>query len=172
MRYVTPNESQFYIVLSQGEMNKADAFTRIPSRDSKYPASEGWEDVVYLANSILDDNGSVRPIEYVYVLANMSVPNTVKIGMTTKTPVERAKEISAATGVATPWQVVFEFKCYNSYLLEQEIHEYLKNSRINDKREMFNIDTITAQTVIKELGYRYSTAYWANKLEQYSKENK
>jgi len=165
MRYVTPEQANYYIMLRTGEVNKADAYTLIPSRDSRYP-SDKWEDVIYLANSILDNNGTVQKVEYIYILANQSVPGMIKIGMTTRTPVERAREISSATGIVQPWQVVFEFKCYNSYLLEQEIHDHFKVQRVNDKREMFAIDKMTAQSAIEQLGYRYSTAFWADKLKQ------
>jgi len=164
MYYVTPEESNYYIALKPEDVNKADAFTLIPSRNGRY-SGDKWEDVIYLSNSILDENGTVKSTEYVYILANQSVPNMVKIGMTTKTPAERAKEISSSTGVAIPWQVVYEYKCYNSLFLEREVHTHFKAQRVNAKREMFAIDKITAQLVIEQLGYKYSTTFWADKLK-------
>jgi len=151
MKYVTPEESHYYIKLGPGQTHKADAFTLIPD-------GEGWEDVYYLANAVLDPTGHVRPSEFVYVLVNKSVPNMVKIGMTTNTPTQRAHEISRATGVAVPWVPVFEFRCYRSDLLEKEVHAYLKNHRVNNNREMFAVDSRTAEQVIRELGFKYSTA--------------
>lgn len=156
MKYITPEESHFYIKLNSKNYHKADAFTRIPD-------GNGWDDVHYLASAILDPTGAVRPSEYVYVLVNKSVPNMVKIGMTTNTPTQRAHEISRATGVATPWIPVFEFKCFRSDLLEAELHEYFAQYRVNDKREMFAIDSHTAQRVIIELGHKYSTALFESK---------
>ena len=84
----------------------------------------------------------------------------VKIGMTTNTPDERARQVSAATGVATPWISVFEYACYRSDLLKGDIHQHLREYRVNNKREMFAITSHTAQRVIEELGYKYSTALW------------
>jgi hypothetical protein len=84
----------------------------------------------------------------------------VKIGMTTSTPDQRARQISSATGVATPWIAVYSFQCYRSDLLEAEIHEHLHYCRVNTHREMFAIDSHTAQKVIEEFGYKYSTALW------------
>lgn len=150
---VSPEEAHYYIKLKPHQFNKADAFTLIPEEN-------GWERVVYLANAVLDPSGAVRAPEYVYVLVNKSVPNMVKIGMTTNTPEERAREISRATGVATPWIPVYSFQCYRSDLLESEIHEYLHHCRVNKHREMFAIDSFTAQKVIEDLGYKYSTAMW------------
>jgi hypothetical protein len=151
LKYVTPEESHYYIKLSHKQYHKADAFTRIPDGD-------GWDSVYYLASAVLDPTGVVRASEYVYVLVNTSVPNMVKIGMTTTTPTQRAREISSATGVATPWIPVFEFRCFRSDLLEAEIHEYFHAHRVNKHREMFSVDSHTAQKVIEELGYKYSSA--------------
>ena len=134
-------------------MRKADAFTLLKEED-------GWDTVVYLANAVLDPSGAVRAPEYVYVLVNKSVPNMVKIGMTTNTPDQRARQISAATGVVTPWIPVYSFACYRSDLLEEEVHQHFNYCRVNTHREMFAIDSHTAQKVIEELGYKYSTAMW------------
>jgi hypothetical protein len=153
MKYVSVDESHYYIKLEPGKISKADAFTLIPE-------SNGWEQIVYLANAVLDPSGAVRAPEYVYVLVNKSVPNMVKIGMTTSTPDERARQISAATGVATPWIPVYSFQCYRSDLLETEVHHHLHEYRVNNKREMFAIDSHTAQKVIEDFGYKYSTALW------------
>jgi len=150
---VTPEESEFYIKLPTEKKDRADAF-------ALFPGDDGWDRVQYLANAILDPSGAVRPTEYIYILVNKTVPNMVKIGMTTNTPQQRAKEISRATGVATPWIPIFEFKCYRSDLLEKEIHEYLAEWRINTHREMFAVDSYTAQAVIEKIGYKYSTARW------------
>ena len=153
MKHVTPDESHYYIKLKPHQLRKADAFTLLDEEG-------GWQSVVYLANAVLDPSGAVRAPEYVYVLVNKSVPNMVKIGMTTTTPDQRARQISAATGVATPWISVFSYACYRSDLLEEDIHLHLREHRVNHKREMFAIDSHTAQRVIEELGYKYSTAMW------------
>jgi len=153
MKYVTPDESHYYIKLPMGKVNKADAFTLLKEEG-------GWESVVYLACAVLDPSGAVRASEYVYVLVNKSVPNMVKIGMTTNTPDERARQISAATGIATPWIPVYSYQCYRSDLLESEVHHHLREHRVSKNREMFNIDSHTAQRVIEDLGYKYSTAMW------------
>jgi hypothetical protein len=153
MKRVTLEESEFYIKLPTEKKDKADAFVLFPDEN-------GWDRVQYLANAILDPSGAVRPTEYVYVLVNKTVPNMVKVGMTTTTPQQRAKDISRATGVVEPWIPVYEFKCYRSDLLEREVHEYLHEWRVVNNREMFEIDSYTAQAVIEKIGYKYSTARW------------
>jgi hypothetical protein len=153
MKRVSIEESHYYIKLPHDKVSKADAFVLVPD-------DKGWDHVHYLANAMLDPSGAVRPLEYVYVLVNRSVPNMVKIGMTTTTPDARAKEISSATGVAVPWIPVYWFKCYRSDLLETEVHEYFKDNRVNNRREMFTVSSYTAQKVIEDLGYKYSSALW------------
>ena len=44
---------------------------------------------------------------YVYVLQNPAFPHLLKIGFTTRTPEERAEELSRHSGVPTLFRVVF-----------------------------------------------------------------
>jgi len=153
MKRVSIDESHYYIKLDPTKKRTADAFVLIPGDD-------GWDHVHYLANALIDPSGAVRKPEYVYIFVNKSVPNMVKIGRTTNTPDHRAKEVSKDTGVVLPWIPVYWFKCYRSDLLEADLHEHFKEQRVNPRREMFEIDSYTAQRVIEELGYKYSTALW------------
>jgi hypothetical protein len=84
------------------------------------------------------------------------MPDMVKIGMTVRDVDERAKEISGATGVPTPWVPVYSFKCFNSYKLEQELHEHLDAVRVAGNREMFYMHSRDAITTVKKLGDKYT----------------
>jgi hypothetical protein len=42
---------------------------------------------------------------YIYVLINQSMEGFIKVGKTARDPKERAKELSQATGVPTPFMV-------------------------------------------------------------------
>lgn len=48
---------------------------------------------------------------YIYILTNRSMPNLVKIGKTHRSPDERTDELSRATGIATPFDVVY-YECF------------------------------------------------------------
>lgn len=152
IKRISIEDSQFYIPLKQGEIEKAVAFALFPSQD--YP---GWEDVKYFGESIFDSSGSIKKIEWIYILVNKSIPNICKIGMTTKSVEQRVNEINSATGVITPWFPVFQYKCTNASLLEKEVHDYLQKRgyRINPKREGFSIDTTSAKEIIETLGEKY-----------------
>ena len=79
----------------------------------------------------------------------------LKIGYTTQTPDERAKQISNDTGVALPYKVEWAFKCFDGEQLEGEVHRKLREYRVNNQREFFQIDLGGAKKVIKLLGKNY-----------------
>lgn len=162
---VPAEDVQYYIRLEPGEYLFATHFALIPTTDPNF--KEGWEDVLYLKEPIMDASGGIRGTEYVYVLVNESMPNMVKIGMTTTTPAKRARDINKATGVPTPWVCVWSFKCYASRILEQRVHEYLGEHRVADNREMFAVDSLTAQRVIEDLGKDFTNCRLAERIEQH-----
>ena len=154
MERIQVDQSQFYVRLEPTDpyrCRKAVAFTLTPSTD---PGYEGWEDVTYFGEGILDPTLSIKKPEWVYVLVNKSIPGICKIGMTTTTVGQRVKEINQATGVITPWFSVFKYKCINSRILEKAVHQHLEGLgyRVNPKREGFEIPSSMAIDIIKELG--------------------
>lgn len=90
---------------------------------------------------------------YVYIMINPSYQGLVKIGKTTKEPEDRAKELSSATGVATPFVVVYHREFNNCHKAEQNIHSILeeKGFRINNSREFFSISIPEAITLLMSL---------------------
>lgn len=81
------------------------------------------------------DNG------YVYVLMNSSMKDLVKIGKTTKTSEERAKELSSSTGVPTPFIVAYDCYFESCSDAEQYVHNFLETQgyRVSSRREFFEI---------------------------------
>jgi len=78
---------------------------------------------------------------YVYVLMNPSMENLVKIGKSAKDPKDRAKELSSATGVPTPFVVVYDCYFENCTQAEIYVHTFLENKgfRVSKSREFFEI---------------------------------
>ena len=159
LKRVTNEQAHYYKLLDSDKLSpeeickKAVAFTLTPD-----PVNPCWEFIHYYQDSPLDQSGNLVPTEYVYVLVNKSMPDMVKIGMTVREVEERAREISGATGVPTPWVPVYSFKCFNSYKLEQEIHEHLDAVRVAGNREMFYIHSRDAIDTVKKLGDKYTIA--------------
>jgi hypothetical protein len=90
---------------------------------------------------------------WVYVLINPSMDGIYKVGMTERSPEERAKELSATTSVATPFIVIYKHRTHFPKELEYEVHKELDNtnSRISSNREFFSGDPSVAIRVIIRL---------------------
>ncbi len=77
---------------------------------------------------------------WIYALTNPSLPqNFLKIGMTTRTPEERLKELSSNTGVPTPFRVVFEAEVSDCKQVETIIHHNLAKYRHSSSKEFFDL---------------------------------
>lgn len=87
---------------------------------------------------------------HVYILMNPAFPNLVKIGRTTKTPKERASELST-TGSPDKFIVVHSVLTSDCVFLEQALHEYFKDSRYNENREFFKVTVASVIRKIDEL---------------------
>jgi len=105
--------------------------------------------------------GFSKKYGYVYILTNSAFKNNlVKIGMTTRTPEERAMEIyQTHTGVPTKFEVVYKRKVRNCVLAEEIIHNQLYNFRTNVYREFFKISIDKAKKVINEICEKVDKLY-------------
>ena len=91
--------------------------------------------------------------EYIYVLINPALKGLLKIGRTSRSPESRAAELSASTGVPTPFIVAYDERVQNSMLAESLIHVELSNigHRLSDSREFFTIPLKDAIAVIRRV---------------------
>lgn len=76
---------------------------------------------------------------FVYILFNPSMPGLLKLGCTNRAPHERARELSAPTGVPTCFQVMAYFEVENFQQVEHDIHIHCEHYRINEGREFFRM---------------------------------
>ena len=76
---------------------------------------------------------------WIYALTNRSLNGLYKVGMTSKTPEERAAELSAATASPTPFFVVYAKETDDIRTAENDVHNILSDFRVSDNREfLFN----------------------------------
>jgi hypothetical protein len=87
---------------------------------------------------------------YVYVLVNSSMPNLVKIGYTTKSPKERASELSG-TGVPNKFIVAYSVFVTDCVEVEKQIHNLLSDYRHNSDREFLEIDATQTIDYLQEV---------------------
>ncbi|WP_110599785.1 GIY-YIG nuclease family protein [Salinicola lusitanus] len=74
---------------------------------------------------------------FVYVLYSPSMPGVYKVGMTTRSPNQRAQELSRATGVPEDYEVVFYAEFARPSEHESRVHCSLGQYRVNQVREFF-----------------------------------
>ncbi|MDF1823217.1 MAG: GIY-YIG nuclease family protein [Verrucomicrobiales bacterium] len=78
---------------------------------------------------------------YIYILQNPSLSEFhLKIGRTERDPNARAAEISSATGVPTPFEVVWWSESVDCHLAETLLHRQLDQYRTNTTREFFELE--------------------------------
>ena len=73
----------------------------------------------------------------VYVLTNESMPNLVKVGMTTRSVTQRMNELFQ-TGVPTPFELYAEYECPDCSEVESIVHDRLAECRVGEGREFFD----------------------------------
>ena len=95
---------------------------------------------------------------YIYCFGNKSMAGIYKIGMTEKTPEHRLSEANSSDTwrPPTPYTIEFAKRVSNPREKESIIHNILKHSRINPKREFFN-DSIERIRLIFDLS---DGEYW------------
>lgn len=92
---------------------------------------------------------------YVYVLINGAMKGLCKIGFTRTTPQERAKELSASTGVPLPFEVAFSLWVKGDPAKVEKIaHAALSNRRA--RKEFFRVSVEKASAAVQQA---YSDAY-------------
>jgi tetratricopeptide (TPR) repeat protein len=96
---------------------------------------------------------------YIYVLANSAMPDLVKVGKTTRTPAERAAELSKVTGVPTPFIVVYEQLVDDCTAAEEFVHTMLqqKGYRESDNREFFRAPVSEIVGIIAKMPTQFSS---------------
>ena len=153
MKRITLEQSKMYIPVNEDFTNSEPTYF-ILTQDPEEPE---WDNVTYFTarrNNVYDGREGEGD-SWVYVLANKTMPNLVKIGYTNRTPDKRAEQISRGTGVPIKFSVEFAFKCFNGEQLERELHKYLSPYRINTEREFFQLTVDEAKRTIELLGARY-----------------
>jgi hypothetical protein len=74
------------------------------------------------------------------MLSNDMMPDAFKVGRTTGSPHQRARDLSRATGVPLPFDVVCYVESDDCEWLETRMHQWMRHHRINDGREFFSFN--------------------------------
>ncbi len=88
---------------------------------------------------------------YVYILINTSLDGMIKVGRTTRDPQERARELSRATGIPTPFRVAYECLVSDCERVESGLHARLSDFRVSKGREFFRYPLHLGIKLLEEL---------------------
>ena len=150
IKKITQSLASQYFSIEEDLLDSSIRFYTIHEDD------DGWDNITYYTSrrkDIYANRGGAD--QWVYILSNPALPNMLKIGYTKNEPEIRAKQISAATGVALPYKVEWAFQCFNGEQLEHEVHAELATYRVNQNREFFDIPLAEAQEAIEKIGKNY-----------------
>ena len=98
----------------------------------------------------------------IYILINSSIQGLVKIGKTTRTAKNRAREISVGTGVPSEFEVAYEQEFSDCDKAEKIIHSRLKDYRHNQGREFFRLSVKEAIQVVTKISENFPVMGNAN----------
>ena len=150
LKKLTPEEAKNYIPLTEDFTNQEPHYFTI------IPGPDGWSNVTYYTNRRIDQYKNKGDGDsWVYVLSNASMPGALKIGYTRNHPIDRAKQLSSSTGVASPFVVEHAFQCFSAEGLECELHKFFEEYRVSNNREFFRVSLEEAKKAIENLGQRY-----------------
>jgi hypothetical protein len=101
---------------------------------------------------------------YVYVLLNPSMEGMVKIGKTTRDPENRVSELSSATGVPTPFILIYKEYFTDCTLAETMIHQLLeqRDRRVASNREFFSIASWEAINAVQDVKKTFESDSFVN----------
>lgn len=79
------------------------------------------------------------------------MPGMVKIGRTSRDPVRRASELTAASGVPTPFTIEGYVRSPDAARTEAAVHRLIGENRVNSRREFFRIEPARALSIIRRV---------------------
>jgi hypothetical protein len=88
---------------------------------------------------------------WVYVLTHPAWESLgmVKIGRTGRDPRTRAAEITSVSGLLAPCTIAWCSPVSDMAAAEKAVHRMLGTRRVRKRRELFRVDTVTAQQVVE-----------------------
>lgn len=95
-----------------------------------------------------------RKVGHVYIMLNPAMPGLVKIGHTRDQTKARARQLYS-TGVPKEFVVLWQELVHDSDEVEKAIHERFKASRINVRREFFEVEPQEAIQTLLEVARSY-----------------
>jgi len=94
-------------------------------------------------------SGSATGPGWLYIIRNPEIRGKLKIGITRRTPEERARELSRASGVLGEFRVLESWRVSDPEEAERRIHDRLASKRAAANREFFRVSPDEAREQVK-----------------------
>ena len=91
---------------------------------------------------------------FVYIMTNASMPGLVKVGMSSKMPEKRAKELGGETGIPTPF--ITQYYSLFDDMMEAEREAHISLNKYHHGKEFFKTDVATAVYHIENTGVPFT----------------
>lgn len=96
-------------------------------------------------------NESESKVGYIYIAVSAGLADSVcKIGATTNSPLERARQLSASTSSVLPFTIAYSRRVADPFQIEAALHRQLEDYRVNESREFFNVPIHKVITLIEK----------------------
>lgn len=89
-------------------------------------------------------------IQYIYLL-DSNYSDLIKLGYTSRKPIDRLREINSATG-AIPWDLAISYKTLSGFRLEQLLYTLFEKERISNKEQINGKIKDIVQKIYSETG--------------------
>lgn len=150
MKRITNEEAKKFIPVSEDYSNNPPTYFTVEE------GQDGWDEITYYTGKKRGLYVGREGDEWVYILSNPAMPDMVKIGYTAKDPFSRAHQISRGTGIPLGFEVEWAYKCFKGEKIEQEVHKYFKEQRVNTQKEFFRVSLEDAKSIIEQIGGKYA----------------
>jgi hypothetical protein len=115
------------------------------------------------------DSSRTEQRGWVYLILNDDTPGKIKIGYSTKDPVDRALEL-VSTGTTGTFVVIYHALVADPFAVEQEVHKRLRLADIDWEREWYSVCPDRAKEEIRAVAgvvfYEDTTARWHRSQRQ------
>ena len=149
MQRITNEEAKKYVPYERTPLSPNPTFYSVTLHQ------DDWEQISYYTSRLRQSINGNGGDQSVYVLESKSMPGLVKICYTKGDPIDRATQLSKATGVPTPFEVIYSYNCFNGERIEREVHKHFHKQRVNKQREFFSISLEETINVIELIGSKY-----------------
>lgn len=108
-------------------------------------------------NIYSESTSAEQPLEVVYVLTNPAIPGLVKIGFSSNSDAKQRIDALYTTGLPFPFKIEFVCRVPNAVEVERALHVAFGPSRVNPRREFFQINPEQAIAILRLLHVEETT---------------